>query len=62
MSEVKARLLTVREVAERLKMSERTIYNSISRDAKNPFPVRPVRIRRLVRFREQDVDKYIESL
>lgn len=56
------RLLTVKEVAERLKISERTIYNSISRDAKNPFPIKPVRIRRLVRFKAEDVNKFIESL
>lgn len=56
------KLLTVKEVAERLAISERTIYNGICKGAERPFPIQPVRIRRLVRFREQDVNKYIKSL
>ena len=56
------RLLTVEEVAERLKISPRTIYNGVSRASKNPFPIKAVRIRRLVRFKAEDVNKFIESL
>jgi excisionase family DNA binding protein len=53
-----ARLLTVKEVAERLKMSERTIYNQLS---EKTFPIPAKRIRRTVRFREQDVVNFINS-
>ena len=56
------KLITVQQLAERLNISPQTIYNGIAKDAKNPFPIRAVRIRRLVRFKEQDVTDYINSL
>ncbi len=56
------RLLTVEQVAKRLGISPRTIYNGVSKATKVPFPIRAVRIRRLVRFKEQDLIDYIESL
>jgi len=55
----KKELLTVRGVAQRLIISERTVYNKISAGT---FPVRPIRIGRLLRFRSKDVDSYLESL
>jgi excisionase family DNA binding protein len=56
------RLLTVEEVANYLNLSPRTIYNAIAPKSKKPFPVRPKRIGKLVRFDIKDLEKYIESL
>jgi excisionase family DNA binding protein len=53
-------LLTVKDLAKLLVVSERTIYNKVS--AGN-FPIRPIRIgRRLLRWRRHDIDEYIASL
>ncbi len=44
------RLLSVEETASYLGISARTIYNRVAPKSKNPFPVRPKRIGKLVRF------------
>lgn len=54
--------ITVKELAKILGVSERTIYNQISRKAKNPFPIKPKRHGRLVKFDIRDVERYIDSL
>ena len=56
------RLLTVEQVAARLQLSSRTIYNRCAPKSKNPFPIRPKRIGKLLRFDTKDVDDYIASL
>ncbi|WP_408998315.1 helix-turn-helix transcriptional regulator [Syntrophus buswellii] len=56
------RLLTLEEVAAVLGISPRTIYNGTGRKAKNPFPIKPRRVGRLLRFDIRDVESYIESL
>ena len=56
------RLLTVEEVAAMLSMSPKSIYNGCLRGAKYPFPIKPKRIRRLLRFDVRDVERYLESL
>lgn len=56
------KLLTVKETAERLGISPRTIYNCIHKGAERSFPIKPVRLRRCVRFLEDDVNKFIKSL
>jgi excisionase family DNA binding protein len=56
------KLLTVKEAADFLRISERTIYNRVGKKAEMPFPVRPKRIGRLIRFQLSDLQKYIESL
>ena len=54
------RLLTVKNLADILKISERTIYNKVSDGS---FPVKPIRIgRRLLRWRSSDIDRYLKSL
>lgn len=55
------KLLTVKELAALLQISERTIYNGIGVHSKHPFPIKPKRIGRLIRFDSRDVEKYIES-
>ena len=55
----KKELLTVRGVAQRLIISERTVYNKVSNGT---FPIKPKRVGRLLRFRSKDVDAYIDSL
>ena len=44
------RLLSVRETARFIGISERTLYNQIHRKAKKKFPVKPKRIGRLVKI------------
>ena len=56
------RLLSVEETASYLGLSPRTIYNGIAPKSKNPFPVKPKRIGKLVRFDIRDLDKFVESL
>jgi excisionase family DNA binding protein len=56
------RLLTVEETAIYLGLSPRTIYNMIARSSKKPFPVKPKRIGKLVRFDIEDLEKYVKSL
>jgi excisionase family DNA binding protein len=56
----KNRLLSVKETAEILRLSPRTIYNRVAPGAENPFPIKPKRIGRSVRFRNQDVQDYID--
>jgi len=55
------RLLTVSETAEYLNISEQHIYNSISRKAQNPFPVKPKRIGKAVRFDIQDLENFLAT-
>jgi len=52
-------LLTVKGVARRLIISKRTVYNKVS---SGTFPIKPMRIGRLLRFRSKDVDAYLDSL
>jgi excisionase family DNA binding protein len=55
-------LLNVEEVAAILGISPRSIYNSIHRRAAKPFPIRPKRVGRLIRFSVKDVNDYIDSI
>jgi excisionase family DNA binding protein len=52
-------LVTVKGVARRLIISERTVYNKVSNGT---FPIRPIRVGRLLRFRIRDIHDYIDSL
>lgn len=56
-----AETLTVKEVADIFKIHPHSIYNGIGRKAKYPFPIKPVRIGRRVRFSKSDVDDYINK-
>jgi excisionase family DNA binding protein len=56
------RLLTVEETAIYLGISPRTIYNGIAPKSKNPFPIKPKRIGKLVRFDLRELDNYVDSL
>ena len=56
------RLVTVEEAADLLKLSPRTIYNAVAPKAKKPFPVKPRRMGKLVRFLLKDLTEYMESL
>ena len=56
------RLMSVEETAEYLGLSPRTLYNRIAPKAKNPFPVRPKRIGKLVKFDRLQLDQWIDSL
>ena len=56
------RLLSVEEAGTYLGISPRTIYNGIAPKSKKPFPVKPKRIGKLVRFDIRDLDLYVDSL
>ena len=56
------RLFTVEETAYYLGLAPRTIYNAVAPKSKNPFPVKPKRIGKLVRFDVRDLDRYVDSL
>ena len=57
----KVKLLTVKQLAEWLQISERTIYNYTHKKSKKEFPIKPIRIGKLLRFREDDVIEFIKS-
>lgn len=56
------RLLNVEATAVYLGISSRSIYNAIAPKSKKPFPVRPKRIGKLVRFDIRDLEKYVDTL
>jgi excisionase family DNA binding protein len=56
------RLLSVKETATYLNISQRSIYNKTGRKAKVKFPVKAKRIGRSVRFDIKDLDAYVASL
>lgn len=56
------RLLTVEEAGIYLGVSPRTLYNAVAPKAKTPFPVKPVRLGRSVRFDVRDLDKFVSAL
>jgi excisionase family DNA binding protein len=56
------RLLSVKEAAEYLSISPRTIYNAVARKTKKPFPVKPKRHGKRVLFDVKDLDKWVDSL
>jgi len=56
------RLLNVEETAFYLSLSPRTIYNAVAPKSKTPFPVKPKRIGKLVRFDVRDLDRYVDNL
>ena len=59
--QISKRLLNVRETAAYLGISPQTIYNRVAAKTKNPFPVKPKRIGRSVRFDINDLNAFLES-
>ena len=55
-------LLSVEQTAIRLGISPQTIYNGISRKARNKFPIRFKRYGKKPLFTNKDVQEFIESL
>lgn len=56
------RLLSVEEAAAYLGLSPRTIYNGVAPKSKKPFPVKPKRVGKLVKFDIRELERYVESL
>jgi predicted DNA-binding transcriptional regulator AlpA len=52
----------VKETAQYLGFFAKTIYNGLSRGSKNPFPVKPKRVGRHVRFDIEALNKHIEEI
>jgi predicted DNA-binding transcriptional regulator AlpA len=61
MENIEKRLLTIEETAHILGIAPRTIRNRCGPSSKNPFPIKPKRVGRLVRFRAEDVEAYIQA-
>ncbi len=61
---IKNRLLTVEDLAGIFGMTVQTIYNKCAKSSKHPFPktLKPIRVGRKLRFRQSDVENYINSL
>jgi predicted DNA-binding transcriptional regulator AlpA len=59
---IQKRLLSVEEAARYLGLSPRTIYNAVAPKSKNPFPVKPKRVGKLVKFDVQDLERYVDSI
>jgi excisionase family DNA binding protein len=56
-------LLTVKQVAEILNISARSVYNSTGRKSTRSFPIPACRVgRRAIRFRRSDVLAFIDNL
>ena len=58
---VAKRLLTIAETAGYLGIARQSLYNRLARNAKDPFPVRPVRIFGKPLFDMRDLDRYIDQ-
>ena len=56
------KLLTIKEVARLLQISERTIYNQVRKGTDRPFPIKVKRVGKLIRFAARDVQRYIDKL
>ena len=52
-------LWTIEETAQYLGISKRTIYNRVRPGTtEKPFPIKPIRIGRLIRFKRTEVKGY----
>ncbi len=60
--EIPKRLFSVIETSVYMGVSDRSIYNGISRKSKKKFPIQPIRIGGLIKFDVHDIDKHINSL
>jgi excisionase family DNA binding protein len=56
------RYLSVSETAQYLGVAVGTLYNRVSPKAKNPFPIRPKRIGKSVRFDRLELDRFMEDV
>ena len=54
---IEKRLLSVEETAEYLGIAPQTLYNHISWKSKNPFPIKPKRVGRRVKFDREELDE-----
>ena len=55
------RWLSVEETAKYLGLAPRTLYNMTGARAQRPFPVKPKRIGRSIRFDRLEIDRYLEN-
>jgi predicted DNA-binding transcriptional regulator AlpA len=62
MRNLEKRWLDIKEAADRMTISHRTLYNRTGLKSKNPFPVRPKRVGRRLIFDVKEIDAFMESL
>ena len=53
--------LTVKQTAEMLGIHPHTIYNGIAEKTDRPFPIKPIRIGRAIRFPMERIREYMEA-
>ncbi len=58
---VAKRLLTIADAAAYLGIARQSLYNRLSKSAKEPFPVRPVRVFGKPLFDVRDLDRFIDQ-
>ena len=54
-------LVSVADVAAMLDLKERALRNKIQPNSKHPFPVKPIRIGRNIKFDLRDIEAYVAS-
>ena len=59
---INKRLLSVEETEEYLGIAPQTLYNRIGWRSRNPFPLKPKRVGRLVKFDREELDAHVASL
>jgi hypothetical protein len=62
MKDLEKRWCNIKEAAERMTISHRSLYNRVGPKSKNPFPVTPKRVGRRLVFDVKAIDAYMESL
>jgi len=62
MEMIQKRWLNIKETAEYLGISHRSLYNRTSPKSPNPFPVKPKRIGSRILFDVKALDQFMEKL
>jgi predicted DNA-binding transcriptional regulator AlpA len=62
MQNTEKRWFGIKETAEYLGISHKTLYNQTSPKSENPFPVKPKRLGRKILFDRLELDSYLESI
>jgi len=61
MENIQSRLLSINQTAKYLGISARTIYNQTHRKAVTKFPIKFLRIGKLIKFDVNDLEAFIQS-
>ena len=62
MADTERRWMSVKQTADYLNISFRSLYNRTHSKTQNPFPIRPKRLGKKILFDVKEIDEYMESL